>query len=240
MKLHVITHKEAVDQEKLADKVVVVFDCLLATTTIVAALNSGAESILPVKDAEEAREKERELDEQVVLAGEWKGQTIEGFIEPSPFILNNQLKGKRLILSSTNGTRAIRACIQAKTLYIGSLLNASAVADWLSRTHQEETVLLVCSGSEGQICLEDVFGAGVVVHFLKEKLPLIDLSDAAKLAWQLASPNIGNAYNLIKETRVGQMMKQYGMDRELQLASQIDRFQEIPVLVNQELINLEI
>lgn len=236
MKLHVISHKEALDEELLSDKIVVVFDVLLATTTIVACLHHGAEAVIPVKDVEEAREKEKELGENVILAGEWNGKTIEGFLEPSPFVLKNQLKGKRLILSSTNGTRAIRRAMGAKALYIGALLNASALTDWLIEEHADETVLLVCSGSSGRLSLEDFFGAGVFALKLKQKLPSIEFTDAATIACHFAAPQTNKSVNLLKESRVGNMMLEHGMEKELMLAAQIGGYQEIPILVNNELV----
>lgn len=239
MKVHVLTHKEAIDEERLEDKIVVVFDVLLATTTIVAALHAGAKAVIPVKDEEEARDRKQDYEEEVLLSGEWNGRTIEGFLDPSPYTLNPQLKEKRLILSSTNGTRAIRRAEGAKTLYIGALINASALTDWLVEAHSEDTILLVCAGSGGRLSLEDFFGAGVFVQKLKSKFPDVELTDAARVAGYFASSQTSKAFALLKESRVGQMMMTHGMEEEVRLAAQIGGYHEIPVLVNHELVKKE-
>ena len=240
MNRHVITNKEVLRPEELEGKVVVVFDILLATTTIVAALHSGASAVIPVKDKEEAHVwAEREPD--AILSGEWKGKTIEGFLDPSPYILKNKIKGKRLILSSTNGTRAIRLASSAKVLYIGCLLNSSALTDHLARAHSNETVLLVCSGSSGHLSLEDFFGAGIFAHKLKQKLDpkRLDLTDAALAALHLAQSKTNKAATLLKSSRVGQMMMMAGMERELMLAAQIGGYQELPILINEHITLLK-
>jgi len=240
MKIHVITNKEVLRPEELEGKVVVVFDILLATTTIVAALHSGAAAVIPVKDEDEARVW-AEREPNAILSGEWKGKTIEGFLDPSPYILKNKIKGKKLILSSTNGTRAIRLASPAKVLYIGSLLNSSALTDHLARAHSNETVLLVCSGSSGHLSLEDFFGAGIFAHKLKQKLDpkRLDLTDAALAALHLAQSETNKAAALLKSSRVGQMMMVAGMERELMLAAQIGGYQELPILINEHITLLK-
>lgn len=240
MKLHVITTKEAIQSEELEGKIVVVFDILLATTTIVAALHSGASAVIPVKDEEEAREW-RKRESSALLSGEWNGKTIEGFLAPSPYILKSKIKGRKLILSSTNGTRAIRLSARAKVLYIGSLLNSSALTDHLVHTHSDETVLLICSGSSSRLSLEDFFGAGVFTLKLKQKMDpeRLDLTDAALAAYHLAQSKTSKALPLLKSSRVGRMMMQAGMERELMLAAQIGGYQELPVLVNDQITLLK-
>jgi 2-phosphosulfolactate phosphatase len=240
MKLHVITNKEAIRPEELNGKVVVVFDILLATTTIVAALHSGAKAVIPVMDEVEARAKGAR-EQSAILSGEWNGKTINGFLDPSPYVLKSKIKGKKLILSSTNGTRAIRLATGAKVLYIGSLLNSSALTDHLAKVHSDETVLLVCSGSSGHLSLEDFFGAGVFALKLKQKLgpDESDLTDAALAALHLAQSKTSEAATLLKSSRVGQMMMLAGMERELMLAAQIGGYQELPILINEEITLLK-
>ncbi len=236
MKLHVITHKEALRTEELSDKVVVVFDVLLATTTIVAALHHGARSVIPVMDEEEARHHYKTFanEEEGVLSGEWNGRTINGFLDPSPFILKDQLIGKHLILSSTNGTRAIRLARHAKTVYIGALLNAMALTDRLASAHKDQTVLLVCSGAAGGLSLEDFFGAGVFACLLQSKLSNLELTDATRIASHFASAHLHDPEQLIKESRVGEKMVKSGLEQEVCLASQIGGYREIPVLIGDQ------
>ncbi len=109
-KLHVILQKEAIVPELIdKDKVAVVFDVLLATTTIATLLHHGAKKIIPVMDGEEALKVAASFEKSTtIIAGESEGLTIEGFVDPLPTLLKDVAKGKTIILSTTNGTVAIR------------------------------------------------------------------------------------------------------------------------------------
>lgn len=115
-KLHVILQKEAIMPELInKDKVAVVFDILLATTTIATLLHHGAKEVIPVMDGEEALKVAGSFEKSAtIIAGESEGLTIEGFVDPLPTILKYVAKGKTIILSTTNGTVAIRHVENAK------------------------------------------------------------------------------------------------------------------------------
>ena len=74
----------------------------------------------------------------------------------------------QLIYSTTNGTVAIKNSINAKKIYVGSLLNAKATIDDLINNYNEETILIICSGSIGRPNLEDTFGAGYFINLLRK------------------------------------------------------------------------
>ena len=107
-----------------------------------------------------------------MLAGELYADTIEGFAPPTPIALSQNLSHgfDQLIYSTTNGTVAIKNSINAKKIYVGSLLNAKATIDDLINNYNEETILIICSGSIGRPNLEDTFGAGYFINLLRKKL----------------------------------------------------------------------
>lgn len=94
-KVHVILKKEELLAEKLEGKTVVIFDVLLATSTIAAALQQGATEVIPVRNEEEARNKAKTYKpDEIVLVGEYRGKTIEGFFDPSPSTIKQHVQNK--------------------------------------------------------------------------------------------------------------------------------------------------
>lgn len=147
----------------LADQTVVVIDVLRATSTIVTALAHGVSAVIPVLTPEEAFLRARPGD---VLAGERGSQRLPGFdLGNSPREFTRQrVGGKRVILSTTNGTKTLLAARGAKRVLVGSLLNLKAVAQELSRGDGE--IKLLCSGTRGRFSLEDTLCAGGIIDRL--------------------------------------------------------------------------
>src|SRR5699024_10200443 len=130
MKINLLMKKEEIDTEKIDQtKIGVVLDILMATTSITAALAEGAKSVIPVlNEAEAISEKKKYNVKGVCIGGEAGGFVIDGILTPVPLSLCKYVQGKKVILSTTNGTVAILSTLQAKKTYIASLLNSVAVA----------------------------------------------------------------------------------------------------------------
>jgi 2-phosphosulfolactate phosphatase len=168
----------------------VVFDILRATSTFVTALHYGATAIVPVSEIAEAVAR-RQKQPDVLLAGERNGVRISAALTGDmDFDLGNspreytpeKIRGKTIVSTTTNGTRALRACAQAKTVLAASFLNLTATADFL-RGQQE--IILVCSGTGAGTALEDVLAAGALAEILiTDHPPRTALSDAAEVARQ--------------------------------------------------------
>ena len=229
-KIHVLFRKEDIDPSKMEGKIVVVLDILFATTTIVSALNNGINSVVPAFNAQDAREKKDESNaNKILLAGELYADTIEGFAPPTPIALSKNLSNgfDQLIYSTTNGTVAIKNSINAKKIYVGSLLNAKATIDDLINNYNEETILIICSGSIGRPNLEDTFGAGYFINLLRKKLvhsKKTVFSDAAVISEHLFKINQNETMKLFHESRVGQIMLERNLGNELDYASKFDQY----------------
>ena len=233
VKIHLLLKKEEIDCEKLADseKVVVVLDVLLATSTIVASLSFGASKIIPVMNQDEALEKASQFDKgSYCLVGEDKGEVIEGFLEPNPLKLVNSINGKAVILSTTNGTVAILKVACAKKVYIASLLNGKAVAEKMAANHKEDTIIIVCSGSHNRFCMEDFYGAGYLINELISLLNGYELTDAAKAALYFFQSKKENAFEIIEESNVGQKLLRMGYGEEINYISQLGIVPIVPYL----------
>lgn len=165
--------------ETVRAPVAVVVDVLRATSTIVQALASGYRRVLCCAEIEEALELRERLGEGV-LAGERLAQAIPGFDlgnSPAEFV---EPRGETVILTTTNGTRAIvAAAAGAETVLVGSLLNLAAVAD--AARDAGDAVEVVCAGVDGRFTLDDAYCAGRIAALLGG-----ERSDAAEAAVRLA------------------------------------------------------
>lgn len=221
--------KEDLDSKKLSGNIAVVFDVLLATSTITAVLQEGANEVIPVFNWEEALEQSRAFStDSIILAGEKEGETIEGFIAPYPSLLRNQVQGKTVFLSTTNGTVAIRKSQTAKKMYIASLLNCQAVSEMLVQKHQNETIVLICSGSRGQFCIEDFYGVGYMIHCLLEKLQA-DLTDSALAAHLFYKQYENDGYEILRNSKIGNMLVEYDFGHEITFVSKKSVYDIVPI-----------
>lgn len=229
-KVHVLLKKEELDAQRLPGKVVVVLDVLFATSTIAAALAHGATEVVPTLDGEAAlAEARRRPEGSYVLSGELNATTLPGFAHPTPLaLLGEDLAGRAVIYSTTNGTVAVAKASRADRVYAASLLNGEAMVGHLERAHPDETVLLVCSGSADNFNLEDFYGAGYLVSLLARRGAAHELSDAAHAARLLHDGS--DALECLSRSRVGRLMLDRGLGRELEFAAQKSRLDVVPGL----------
>jgi 2-phosphosulfolactate phosphatase len=196
MKIEVIltpAELPALAKRDLRDAVCVVFDVLRATSTFVTALHHGAKAIVPVSEIAEALAF-RQKQPDVLLGGERDGVRIRAAqTGGTDFDLGNspceytpeKVRGKTIVSTTTNGTRALRACAGAKTILATSFLNLTATVKSLMK-NQPTQVLLVCAGTRENTALEDVLAAGALCEMLAmagaHGVPRPTLSDSAEIA----------------------------------------------------------
>lgn len=178
----------------LADKTVVVIDILRATSTWITALHHGAESILPMDSLEKCK-KLKSIG--YMIAAERGGMKVKGFdLGNSPFEYTpHKIKGKKIAVTTTNGSTAVLKSQGAKEIVIGSFLNIGTMADYLK---SKNSIQLICSGWEGQPCLEDTIFSGALIKALTQKH--VKLTDAAKMALRLFLRNPNDPQKLIKNS----------------------------------------
>ncbi len=163
----------ALKQRDLRNAACVVFDVLRATSTFVTALHHGARAIVPVSEITEALAI-RQQQPDVLLGGERDGARIRAVQTGGmDFDLGNspreytpeKVRGKTIVSTTTNGTRALRAGAGAKTVLAASFLNLAATAAFLQQLSPAH-VVLVCAGTRENTALEDVLAAGVLCGML--------------------------------------------------------------------------
>ncbi len=196
----------------LGNATCVVFDVFRATSTIVTALAQGAAEVIPVAEITEALAIHAQTPD-VLLAGERDGLRIRanltGIID---FDLGNSPReftpavvgGKRIVLSTTNGSRALRACAHARTVLAASFLNLKATADSL-RAHPAKQVLLVCSGTGEEPAYEDVLGAGALASALWPDSDRL-VADSAAVARQIYERHHDDLSSAVKLSRNGRRL----------------------------------
>jgi 2-phosphosulfolactate phosphatase len=208
-------------QRDLRHTVCVVFDVLRATSTMVTALANGAAAIIPVAEIPEALDI-RKRQPEVLLAGEREGVRIENYlVGGGRFDLGNspreftpaRVQDKTIAMTTTNGTRALRACAGASAVLLGSFLNLRATADYVER-RRTTNLLLVCSGTLDQAAYEDVLGAGALCDLLWSRYIGGAVSDSAHMARLLYLLEESRLLQAVAQTRNGRRLMAHPELRE--------------------------
>ncbi|MDX6476154.1 MAG: 2-phosphosulfolactate phosphatase, partial [Gaiellaceae bacterium] len=195
-------------------------DVIRATSSIAQALASGYERVLCCAEIEEARALREELGSEAVVGGERNAVVVDGFdVGASPREFAEAPKAKTLILTTTNGTRAILAAAsRCEVVLVGSLLNLSAVA----RAAREAggDVAIICSGFKGAFALDDAYCAGRIVDELGG-----ERSDAATAAAAIAA-----AWPDALEGLNARTYGPPGLEADIEFCAQVDLLDTVPRL----------
>jgi 2-phosphosulfolactate phosphatase len=233
-----------VDPEELAGGTVVVIDVLRSTTTIIYAMAAGAKQIIPCTEVDQARALAAQFSPgEVLLCGERKGLKIEGFDlgnSPQECTAEN-VGGKTLVLTTTNGTQAMAHARRAARILIGGFVNVSAV---FARLRGERLVHLLCSGTEGQEGDDDLLLAGMLAERLAQRggpgRRQGGQAEAARQRWQhwFTRPQALGLQALAPRRLVealltspgGKNLVELGLQADILAAAQVDRFRQLPEL----------
>ncbi len=210
----------------------VAIDVLRATTCIVEAIGQGAAGVYPCQEIDEARRVAESLGGVGVLAGEREGRQIPGFDlgnSPADFTPES-VRGKWVIMTTTNGTPAIAACRRACRTAIAAFANLSAVVAWITSVGGE--VDLVCAGTAGAITLEDVLLAGAITFELatlgNDRFQVAN--DAARMAAELWIGLRPLSASILATCQGGRNLTAIGAENDLPLSARIDRWTCVPEL----------
>ena len=226
------TAKEASMQNVGSDTAVVI-DVLRATSVMVTALNNGAAKIIPVLTPEEAFEV-KSTSPEVLLGGERLAEKIDGFdFGNSPLSYSaDYVAGKTIVMTTTNGTRAILNSASAKHRYIACFLNARQVARQL-REHQH--IVFICSGADDSFTLEDALCAGYIIYLMKQDDPGLAMSDFALAMMSMYSAAAFDVRSIAANGRHYRVLKDKGFLEDLDYCFSASPNSRIPVCVNQHI-----
>ena len=218
---------------KLEDALVVVIDIFRASSSICYGIENGAQAIIPVSELSECKSY---ADAGYLLAAERNGEVVEGFdFGNSPFEYTpEKVGGKTIVITTTNGTRALKLSEKAQHVVMGSFLNLSAICAWI--TVQNRNVILLCAGWKGNFCLEDTLFAGAVASTLQiEGLEMDDAALAARDLYALAKADLG-AY--LRKSSHATRLKGLNIERDITFCLQQDVVKSIPILKQGRLVRL--
>lgn len=234
MKLFVYHTPEETPPDVLPDCAIAI-DVLRATTTMAAALHVGAEAVQVFSDIDKLmKESEAWTPEQRIRAGERGGSKVAGCdLGNSPLDHSvEQTQGKRLFMSTTNGTRCLHRIQAAPTVLAAALVNRQTVVEYLQK-HQPETVWMVGSGWEGSYSLEDTVCAGAIADSLLQgnEHGLADIAgnDELVAATTLYRHWRDRLLDLLKLASHGQRLLRLGNLDDLKYCAQTDTLSVLPM-----------
>lgn len=236
--LDVVLLPEELKNKDIADCLVVVIDVLRASSTITAALNSGADRIIPVYMPEQTKARANDYPaDKVLLCGERNGEKLAGFdLGNSPLEYNNSsIKDKIILFTTTNGVRTIELAKKAGKIVIGCFLNNQAVAGYcLSYPGQ---VVLVCSGDRGKISLEDTVCAGMIKSLCINQSQKDDYqSDDSLLSSVMYSKFGSNLITMMEKSVWGIHLIEMGYKEDIIFCAQQGISQIVPILKDNSII----
>jgi 2-phosphosulfolactate phosphatase len=215
-------------------KIGVVVDILRATTTIVTAFEFGVKSILPVESVEQCRDFQQK---GYIGAAERGGKKVEGFeLGNSPFdYFNPCYAGKRIVFTTTNGTRTISTIKAADRILFGAFVNLKAVAEYLMNINKD--VIITCAGWEGEVNLEDTLFSGALIEELASSHT--KEGDAAVLAHRLYIQNGENIPKFLEESSHIHRLKNMELQKDIDFCLELNKYEIVPELVDGEIISFE-
>jgi len=209
----------------LSGTVCVAFDVLRATSCMITGFAHGMDGAIPVSTIKEAL-AEKATRPDAMLGGERYGERIEGFdIGNSPFEYR-ALAGRTVITTTTNGTLALKACVNAAHTFAAALLNLDATAEAVRRL-QPERVLLLCAGTFRKAALEDIFAAGALAAKLEGKY-----SDEAYTTLSVWNQYQHDALHLLQISQNGRVLTQNGRAEEIVWCAQTSIYDLVASMKN--------
>lgn len=230
MNIDIIISAEDIKEKKILNKSVVVIDILRATSVIVTAIDNGCKEVIPVITVDEAVEIAGKDREKYMLGGEREALKIKGFdFSNSPLEYNSdKVKGKILVMTTTNGTRAIKASSKAKNIIIAAMINARAVAEKLIDLNND--IVIINSGTNGQFSIDDFICSGYIISILKEKCEM-NLSDIATTSLYIYENN-KDIKSFIKYANHYKKISELGLHSDLEYCCQKDIIYSVPQYKN--------
>ena len=231
------------EQENLfKDAIVVMIDVLRASTTITTALFNGAKDVIPSDSLDKAVRIYGNLSREVrFLGGERNGLKPDGFdAGNSPYEYTEQaVKGKNVIISTTNGTRTFIKAKNAKHRIVGAFVNLNAVLDFIfndidstEANYPNTKVCFLCSGTNGRISYEDTLCAGAMINSIYNRYLYkgVQISDSAEVARYLYNFHSTNMKEFLMTREHPKHLQKIGFERDIELCFTFDKYPVVPLI----------
>ncbi|MGH7355175.1 MAG: 2-phosphosulfolactate phosphatase [Candidatus Rokuibacteriota bacterium] len=227
MRVDVAPTPDAVAPATLPGAVVLVVDVLRASTSIITALANGCAAVVPVAEPEEARRRAAAIPGALV-AGERRGEPLDGFdLGNSPLeFAPERVAGRTIVMTTSNGTRALCAVRGAADVGIGALVNLEAAAAWAAGRGRD--VLVVCAGERGVRSLEDWVCAGLLAERIALRTGAV-LADGAAAASAAGRAYAGDVSRLARDSRWARHLTASGRGRDVAACLALDTTTLVPL-----------
>jgi 2-phosphosulfolactate phosphatase len=227
MEIGLIATAQLAKPEFCEEKTVAVIDVLRATSVIVTALANGAGKVFVTEGIPEARNLYTSfLPNAALLGGERAGKKIEGFdLGNSPLSYTTDVvRDKNIVLTTTNGTLAIRNSKMAKRLFAVSFLNVFYAAKVLADAN--EPLLIVCSGTNGNFSLDDTLCAGMLIDSISRFVP-VQCDDLSQMALAFFRQD-GSIQEKLSDCKHLKYLRSIGYEKDVEYCLQPNLFEALP------------
>lgn len=235
MQVEVISSVNEACSGKLQHRTAIVVDVLRATTTIAVALASGASCIIPAETVQDAKHLTKEGD---LAGGDRFCRQISGFSygnSPGQY-RGEQIAGKRIVLTTSNGTRALCKAMRADHIIAASLLNAEACAQMALELRRD--VVILCAGSHDSFALEDGLCAGLLLHCMRQhdRSGVMQVDDFGSAMESLYRDKANDIMETLARSQTGKKLLRLGLHEDIAICSQVNALQAVPYLNSGSLI----
>lgn len=242
MEVQVFFAPGEITEDAVRGRTVVVIDVLRASTTIITAIHNGARGIIPAKSLEDATEMVSKLGmDDVLLCAEREMERVEGCdLGNSPAeYTRERVEGRLLVLSTSNGSRAIVASQSARKVIVGGYVNAGRVVDEIA---EGDSVVIACAGHHGGFSLEDTACAGFLLHRLSESTgrEILPLNDGAWVALELGKRTPKSPLRMLRRAAHSRRLEAAGYGSDLALCADVDSHPVLPILKDYVIVDSDL
>lgn len=211
MRISLIPAVTYVNDDEIKGKTAAVIDVLRATSVMTTAIINGASEIIALTEVEDAL---RMKDAKCILGGERKGLKIKGFdLSNSPLeYTRERVEGKKVIMTTTNGTKTLNKVEAADKIYIACMLNGKAVGKRLAE--EEKDAVIVCAGTNGKFSIDDYACAGKIIYEAN-KFGKVELDDFAYAAFSAYNDHKDDIISLVKNAYHYNYLLSLGLEEDL-------------------------
>ena len=209
---------------RLRGGVAIVIDVLRATTVMAHALDAGAEAIVPCMDVDDAERVAGAIGRgRALLAGERRGEPIPGFdLSNSPSQFTPEVcRGRTIVMTTTNGTKALLASLEADRVLVGAFVNRGATLRAVA--NETRPIHLVCAGTDGFVSFEDTLFAGLIAEGLGRPAGNDSVLIVRSLIRDRSKGDVEFA-KVLEQGRGGKRNLELGLAADVQAAARLDRF----------------
>lgn len=242
MRVDVALVPQEIEGKNFEDITAIVIDVLRAGTCIANAVANGCDGVIPTVSVEEAMDISRAYArDDYLLCGERKNEKIDGFdLGNSPLeFTEDRVKDKKLIMTTTNGTRAIRTAKTAPDVIIGGFWNLSACCELAVTLGRD--ILIICAGQNGRFAMEDAVCAGGFASKLdgltNARLEETDGCRTARLLYETFRNRLGEA---LSQSSHGRNLAKAGFGEDVKVAARIDCVDVVPIFHGGHIVAMDI